>query len=476
MKMKQLALTTVTIVFLLFLDNIGKAESYDKSNQNVKDQTKLLVNVNQFYSNLNCNKATNCYDRYLLARENENKNRLINLADSYFLIGKYETALSLYELLFPVANEGVAKQIKLRIAELYARFHDYERASMWLKLIDGFQAKANAYMDDSRIKLMKKDSMDWHISFLDINTQDQEFSPFLKEDVLYFSSNRDDGEVRESLSMVELDCSRLWKVSVFAIDSRELTGNDLCQNRIKCRLDSVNFKPRDNDLSCLIKPLCVNGIYNSRAVIVDGFEDIRYNIAPVSIDMNDHFYFSTNYRKPVKSSLNRLCLMEGVCNRNGYLKIKILPFGDCKTYSVMHPTINSEGTLLIFASDKPDGLGGYDLYYAKRKDIRQSWGECNAFNSTINSMGNEVFPTITSDGYLYYSSDAMPGLGGLDIFRVLLKDAINGTANPEHLSYPINSSADDFGWTQDSTNVRGYFTSDRLGDSDIYSFYYKKKL
>ena len=140
----------------------------------------------------------------------------------------------------------------------------------------------------------------------------------------------------------------------------------------------------------------------------------------------------------------------------------------------MHPAINLDGTLLVCSSDKAGGKGGYDLYYSKRSDINQPWDTLKTFGNNLNTIGNEVFPSITPDGYLYFSSDNIPGLGGLDIYRILLHDAIAGRGEIEHLSYPVNSSADDFGWTQqDITGVKGFFTSDRLNsDDNLYSYSY----
>jgi outer membrane protein OmpA-like peptidoglycan-associated protein len=473
--MKQLIIASITVVLLLFSNFMGSAELHAQNKQLTEKQQKVMLqNANHAYRNLNYSIAVNSYEKYLQASHNDVEGVLTKLADSYWRIGKYDASLRVYERLFPNANAQVTKQLQLRIAELYARFNDYAHASQWLNGVEGYQVKANAYNDILQMKSMKRDSANWHIGFLNVNTPDQEFSPFLKENVLYFGSNRDEGKDRKSLKKSELDCARLWQASVFGIDAKELKAADFVQERENGTSINVVRENLDSDLSGFAKMLYGKYSKNRKVTLVDGFEDIRYNIAPVSIDKNNHFYFSTNYRKPDKYGMNRLRLVEGICNRNGCLKNRVLPFGNSKIYSVMHPTVNEDGTLLIFSSNKPGSIGGYDLYYTQRKDTLQSWEELKTLSSKINTMGDEVFPTITSDGYLYYSTNALPGLGGLDIFRIPLKDALEGTATPEHLSYPINSTADDFGWTQGTTNVKGYFTSDRLGNNDIYSYYYNE--
>lgn len=83
-------------------------------------------------------------------------------------------------------------------------------------------------------------------------------------------------------------------------------------------------------------------------------------------------------------------------------------------------------------------------------------------------MGNELFPTFSQDGTLYFSSDGLKGLGGLDVHKGKYK---NGKVTElTHLSYPLNSSYDDFGLSFKSDNKSGYFTTDRFGSDDVLTF------
>jgi len=87
----------------------------------------------------------------------------------------------------------------------------------------------------------------------------------------------------------------------------------------------------------------------------------------------------------------------------------------------------------------------------------------------INTPGNEMFPYVTDDGKLYFSSDGHPSMGALDIFVAVRND---GEITIENLGPPVNSTADDFGMT--FTSIKdGFFTSNRSsgkGDDDIYAF------
>ncbi len=143
----------------------------------------------------------------------------------------------------------------------------------------------------------------------------------------------------------------------------------------------------------------------------------------------------------------------------------------------MHPALSADGTQLIYSANLPDGWGGYDLYTVEKGPTGE-WGTPDLMNRAINTAGNEQFPTLDGDT-LYFSSDGLEGLGGLDIFRTWpLED---GRYNaPKNLRLPINSGADDFAYTiarRNGTGVgsttTGYFSSARPGGSgsdDIYAY------
>lgn len=132
------------------------------------------------------------------------------------------------------------------------------------------------------------------------------------------------------------------------------------------------------------------------------------------------------------------------------------------------PAFSRDGKTLYFASNRPGGIGGIDLYSA-RVDNRGRWSSVRNMGDVINTPGNEMFPYVTDDGKLYFSSDGHPSMGALDIFVATRND---GEITIENLGPPVNSTADDFGMT--FTSIKdGYFTSNRAGgkgDDDIYAF------
>ncbi len=101
------------------------------------------------------------------------------------------------------------------------------------------------------------------------------------------------------------------------------------------------------------------------------------------------------------------------------------------------------------------------------------WSEPKNLGPGVNTEGNEMFPFIAADSTIYFASDGHFGLGGLDIFSSSW-DGANWT-KPENLQHPVNSSKDDFGFIIDSTNTSGYFSSNRVKNTDkIFGF--KKSL
>ena len=141
------------------------------------------------------------------------------------------------------------------------------------------------------------------------------------------------------------------------------------------------------------------------------------------------------------------------------------------------PAFAANGSTIFFSSDAPEGQGGHDLYFTQ-PDGKGGWLEPVNLGPMVNTIGQEQYPTVYKDT-LFYSSDQLAGLGGLDIFKTYL-DARGQWVPPINLRAPINSGNDDFGFVVDTFNkpgkgilMTGYFTSSREGparNDEIYSF------
>lgn len=132
------------------------------------------------------------------------------------------------------------------------------------------------------------------------------------------------------------------------------------------------------------------------------------------------------------------------------------------------PAFSADGRTLYFASNRPGGEGGIDLY-SSRIDRGGRFSKPKNLGPEINTGGNEMFPYVADDASLYFSSSGQAGFGGLDIQVAKRR---GGKISIENLGMPINSTHDDFGIFLFKPD-RGFFSSNRpggKGDDDIYTF------
>ncbi len=198
----------------------------------------------------------------------------------------------------------------------------------------------------------------------------------------------------------------------------------------------------------------------------------KLNDGPVTFNSSrDIIYFSRNLVagsnfSDISGIRNKLGIFSAVWDKTDWTKIRELRINN-EYYNVTTPALSPDGTKLFFASDKPGGFGGFDLYYSQLKD--DYWGDPVNLGPVINTKGNEIYPFISPFGELFFSSDGHPGLGGKDIFFSRLSDGV--WLAPVHLDEPINSKSDDLGIITDSLMNEGYFSSNRDNNTfDIFHF------
>ena len=257
-----------------------------------------------------------------------------------------------------------------------------------------------------------------------VNTPSAEYSPVYNDGELYFTSSRGDSKIYLATGT---PFTNIYKAQTKGarVDSTSIRSiSDLINNN-NINEGSITFSPDGKTM-----------------VFARGNSGKRKGTADVNLFMS-------------------------VLRNGQWLEPRMLNINN-PGYWDSSPAFSRDGRTLYFASNRPGGYGGVDIYSARRNS-RGRFFKVTNLGPEINTTGNEMFPYISDDGHMYFASDGHPGFGGLDLF---VAKRSNGVTNVENLGEPINSNADDFGMFLFKAD-RGFFTSNRdggEGDDDIYTF------
>lgn len=125
-----------------------------------------------------------------------------------------------------------------------------------------------------------------------------------------------------------------------------------------------------------------------------------------------------------------------------------------------HPMIFQDKWLL-FASSREGGQGNMDIWVSEYQN--GLWSVPQNLGPMINTTGNEQTPYLEFDGRtLIYASDALPGLGGYDLYKsVKIGDSWQDWSIPENLGIPANSIRDDRFFSRVPNSNQGFISTDR---------------
>lgn len=130
-------------------------------------------------------------------------------------------------------------------------------------------------------------------------------------------------------------------------------------------------------------------------------------------------------------------------------------------YNSQQPNVTADGRYLLFASDRPGGAGGFDIWYAPLATHGQP---VNA-GPQINTPGNEHAPYYhTATATLVFATDNRTGMGGFDLYSSQGNISIGRWEQPVNMGYPLNSAKDDIYFVSGNTDTllqNAYISSDR---------------
>ncbi len=201
---------------------------------------------------------------------------------------------------------------------------------------------------------------------------------------------------------------------------------------------------------------------NANTETLERLEENQYD-APISLTKDGQTaYFSAPIAlKPLQGVFSKKEVVHKIYKAekiNGQWK-NIQELNLCPKYaSAMHPSISEDGTRLYFASNMKGTFGNYDIYAADVKS-NGSMGIAKNLGHKVNTKKNDLYPTITPKGALFFASNGRKGYGGLDVFMSEINQ--NRVTVAANLGKKINSQADEFAISLVRDKGFGYVMSNR---------------
>ena len=390
-------------------------------------------------------------------------------ADMAYKAGEYYLAIDLYRDTYNSLRDNTKKdQLLFQIAQCYRLANEPQKAELWyIKAIaKGYPDPiANYYLAEMQKMTMKYEEAKENYKIYKLNAPDdpradyglkscdlamkwmENPSGYLVENMRFFNSKQNDFAPAYGNSEYS---------TVYFTSSRDgSTGN------------AIHGATGQNFSDIYVSMMDRKGSWSQPTALPAGINSEAEEGAPSFSGDFKTIYFSSCKKvknKDVGCQIYTAELQGDLWGREKALEIA----GD--SIVIAHPAISPDELTLYFVSDMSGGQGGKDIWKVARESKGGEWGKPENLGPEINTINDEMFPYVHSDGTLYFSSNGHIGMGGLDIFKA--KQDEKGIWKIENMEYPINSNGDDFGITFAAKQEKGYFSSSRTprGDDDIYFF------
>ena len=406
---------------------------------------KELEKANEMYKNFSYVDAIKIYER-IAQKGFVNQEMLQSLGNAYYYNAEYKKALPWYEQLFQEGKYKVKPEYYYRYAQTLKSVGDYTQSdkmmAKFVELTNANDTRAALFEENKDYQtVIKNNSGRFQLNNASINTENSEYGTAFYGDKIVFAGATDARKAKHGVSQ--------WTGESF-YDLYEAEHFDQKLGNRKPFSSSVNTQFNES--------------------------------TPVFTKDGNTMYFTRNnyVNKKLGSDIENTILLKilrATKDKNGnWGDIVEVPFNSDQ-YNVAHPALSPDEKYLYFASDMPGSFGNSDIFRVEILGDNQ-YGTPENLGNIINTAGRESFPYISKDNVLYYSSDGIPGLGGLDIFAVKF-NTDGSTSKPVNIGMPGNSADDDFCFVFNSDSKIGFLTSNRSGGKgkdDIYSFHEDKPL
>jgi len=371
---------------------------------------------------------------------------LKNLGNTQYFNANYEAASTWYGELF-LLTENVKPVYFLRYSQSLKAMGDNENASIWF----------NKYALKINLKDKDFENTEDYLQIIDENSDRYTLNTLsINKDGIDFGTGFKDSDSNTYNNIVFASTNGTGKVTVRNLSDWDgLSYLDLYESPL-------------NEDGSLGEPVKLKGEVNTK----------YHESSAIFTKDGKTMYFTRNNTSPrlkrTKKEIQFLKIYRAHLVAGEWVDIEDLTInGD--NYSTAHPALSPSEDKLYFVSDREQTIGQTDIFMVTINSDGTLGMPVN-LGEKINTKGRESFPFITDDNELYFSSDGHFGLGGYDVFYILLKG--NGfSGNILNVGRPINSSFDDFAFV--INNHKGYISSNRSegqGYDDIYSFIENKDI
>jgi outer membrane protein OmpA-like peptidoglycan-associated protein/tetratricopeptide (TPR) repeat protein len=417
------------------------------SSLTVFSQNKLLDIANKQYELFEYMNAQKAYLE-LVESGYESSDLYGNLGNTYYFNSQFEEALKWYKKLIMSYGGSIDSEYYYRYAQTLKSVNNYKEADLYM------QAFAKLNPEDTRVKIFLNNRMEleksedlrkqYNIKNLSMNSDLRDFgASYFEKSIIFSSSRNNSNEKDKDMHIHEWNNEPYLDMYIATRDS--LSGELYEINKWNSTLNTE--------------------LHESTPIYTKDYKTIYYTGNTIEKR-------KVKKIKKGKIETNMLKIFYATLNEDGrWTKARELPFCSDE-YSTAHPALSADGTKMYFSSDMPGGKGESDLYEVEIKSDG-TFGDPRNLGDIINTEGKETFPFIAANDELYFASDGHLGYGGLDVFKIAIKDIEAGKNTVLNLGEPINSKDDDFCFAIQDDLKRGYFSSNRLGNKgkdDIYSF------
>ena len=404
-----------------------------------------LQKANDMYKNYAYVDAIKIYEK-IAEKGYVNQEMLESLGNSYYYNAEYKNALRWYEQLFEEGKYDVKTEYYYRYAQALKSVGRYDESDKMMnkfaELTGNTDTRAVLFEENQDYQeVIHSNSGRLELHSVSINTEFSEYGTALYGDKIVFTA------------------ANSGKTSKGAVS--QWTGESY-----------YDLYTADRDQQALSNKKFFSTTINT---------PFNESTAVFTKDGNTMYFTRNNYvnRKIGTNVENTILLkiLRATKDSDGHWgNVVELPFNS-NNYNVAHPALSPDEKFLYFASDMEGTLGESDIFRVEILGDNE-YSTPENLGDVINTSGRESFPFVSKNNILYYSSDGIPGLGGLDIFAVKFYE--NGTVSkPINIGMPGNSADDDFCFVMDSDTKVGFLSSNRPGGKgrdDIYSFYEEKPL